>query len=190
MNSMKLIPVTEMLDVSKIEEYNQEYLKRYPNQWKPFVTKDNFDEYLKRMNNLKEGIDNDGVKETFYWFIDNNKIIGSGSIRLNPEINKEWETYAGHIFYQIIPSERKKGYGKLLCHLLLKEMQNLGFKEAIISCYDSNIGSIKIIESNGGELIENVSGDGSPNSEEIKTRRYKIDIDKSLSKYKEKYKMI
>lgn len=184
MSKISLVPVTEMLDVAKIDDYNQEFIKKYQNNWKPFVTKDNFEDYLKRMEDVKKGIGNDGVKEIFYWLIDENKIVGSGSIRLNPEIDEEWEIYAGHIFYQIVPTYRKQGYGKLICHLLLKEMQKLGFNEAIIACYDTNIGSINIIESNSGKLIETIKGDSSPNSNHLRTRRYKIDIDKSLLEYK------
>ena len=196
MNQIFLFPVTEMLDITKIEEYNQEFIKAYPDSWEPFVTKNNFDEYLRRMNDYSEGKGNDGLKEIFYWLFDKDKIVGSGSIRLNPEIDKITETYAGHIFYQIVPTYRKQGYGTIICHLLLQEMQKLGLKEAIISCYDTNIGSINIIENNGGELIETVLGDGSPNSDYLKTRRYKIDIDKSLTEYdarnklQNKYKII
>ena len=189
MNNTYLVPATEMLDITKIEEYNREFIKTYPNSWKPFVTKDNFNDYLKMMDEYKSGKGNDGVKEIFYWLFDNDKIVGSGSLRLNPEVDKNTETYDGHIFYQIVPTYRKEGYGKLICHLLLIEMQKLGFKEAIITCYDTNIGSINIIEKNGGELIEIVQGDGTPNSEHLKTRRYKIDIDKSLSEYEIKNKL-
>lgn len=190
MNQIFLFPVTEMLDITKIEEYNQEFIKAYPNGWEPFVTKNNFDEYLRRMNNYKEGKDNDGLKEIFYWLFDKDKIVGSGSIRLNPEIDKIIETYACHIFYQIVPTYRKQGYGTIICHLLLQEMQKLGFKEATISCYDTNIGSINVIENNGGELIETVLGDGNfQNSDNVKTRRYKIDIDKSLTEYDARNKL-
>ena len=189
MNQIFLFPVTEMLDITKIEEYNQEFIKAYPNSWEPFVTKNNFDEYLRRMNDYREGKDNDGLKEIFYWLFDKDKIVGSGSIRLNPEIDKITETYAGHIFYQIVPTYRKQGYGTIICHLLLQEMQKLGLKEAIISCYDTNVGSINIIENNGGELIETVLGDGSPNSDYLKTRRYKIDIDKALIEYDARNKL-
>ena len=189
MNQIFLFPVTEMLDITKIEEYNQEFIKAYPDSWEPFVTKNNFDEYLRRMNDYSEGKGNDGLKEIFYWLFDKDKIVGSGSIRLNPEIDKITETYAGHIFYQIVPTYRKQGYGTIICHLLLQEMQKLGLKEAIISCYDTNIGSINIIENNGGELIETVLGDGSPNSDYLKTRRYKIDIDKSLIEYDARNKL-
>ena len=190
MNQIFLFPVTEMLDITKIEEYNQEFIKAYPNGWKPFVDKNNFDEYLRRMNDYSEGKGNDGLKEIFYWLFDKDKIVGSGSIRLNPEIDKIIETYACHIFYQIVPTYRKQGYGTIICHLLLQEMQKLGFKEATISCYDTNIGSINIIENNGGELIETVLGDGDfPNSDNVKTRRYKIDIDKSLTEYDARNKL-
>ena len=48
MSKIYLVPVTEMLDIEKIEKYNQEFAKIYPNKWKPFVTKENFEEYLKR----------------------------------------------------------------------------------------------------------------------------------------------
>ena len=190
MNQIFLFPVTEMLDITKIEEYNQEFIKAYPNGWEPFVDKNNFDEYLRRMNNYKEGKDNDGLKEIFYWLFDKDKIVGSGSIRLNPEIDKIIETYACHIFYQIVPTYRKQGYGTIICHLLLQEMQKLGFKEATISCYDTNIGSINVIENNGGELIETVLGDGNfQNSDNVKTRRYKIDIDKLFTKYDARNKL-
>lgn len=189
MNQIFLFPVTEMLDITKIEEYNQEFIKAYPDSWEPFVTKNNFDEYLRRMNDYREGKGNDGLKEIFYWLFDKDKIVGSGSIRLNPEIDKITETYAGHIFYQIVPTYRKQGYGTIICHLLLQEMQKLGLKEAIISCYDTNVGSINIIENNGGKLIETVLGDGSPNSDYLKTRRYKIDIDKSLIEHDARNKL-
>ena len=189
MNQIFLFPVTEMLDITKIEEYNQEFIKAYPNSWEPFVTKNNFDEYLRRMNDYSEGKGNDGLKEMFYWLFDKDKIVGSGSIRLNPEIDKITETYAGHIFYQIVPTYRKQGYGTIICHLLLQKMKKLGFKEAIITCYDTNVGSINIIENNGGELIETVLGDGSSNSNNLKTRRYKIDIDKSFTKYDARNKL-
>jgi len=66
MSKIYLVPVTEMLDIEKIEKYNQEFAKIYPNKWKPFVTKENFEDYLKRMEDVKKGIDNDGVKEIFY----------------------------------------------------------------------------------------------------------------------------
>lgn len=41
-------------DIDKIDEYNNEYLSIYPD-FKPFATKDNFDEFLKKVENSKNG---------------------------------------------------------------------------------------------------------------------------------------
>ncbi len=68
-------------------------------------------------------------------------------------------------------------------------MYDMGFKTALISCYDTNFGSIHIIENNFGNLIETIQGDGSKNSEHLKTRRYKIDIEASLQKFYQNQKI-
>lgn len=186
MKNLYIVDVLEMLDTKKIEEYNQEFLAVYPDSWHPFVTNANFNDYLENMKKVRDGQAKTGVKEIFYWFMEDDKIIGSGSIRLNPEIDEITEIYCGHIFYQIILAKRHSGYGTVLCHLLLEKMNEMGYKEAIISCYDTNIGSIKIIETNGGELLEIVNGDGSEDGKDKKTRRYKINIKESLLNYNNK----
>ena len=183
MNNLYLIEDSEMKDIEKIKEYNEDFMRANPN-WMPFVTEDNFEEFLKEIEDKKKGIGNDGIKEIFYWFIEGDKIIGSGSIRLNPEIDEYTEKVCGHLFYQIIPSKRGKGYGTMLCHLLLEKMKELGFKEALISCFDTNIGSIKIIENNGGQFIEYYIDENEQNPEYRKNRRYKFDIEKSLDNFK------
>ena len=58
------------------------------------------------------------------------------------------------IGYGILPSERKKGYGKLILKLSLEECKKLGINKVLVTCVDSNIGSKKIIEANGG-ILEN-----------------------------------
>ncbi len=121
MHSIYLKEVTEMLDIDKIDDYNQEFINLYPD-WKPFVTQNNFQEYLKLTEEKKRGIDQTGLKEIYYWFIEDEKIIGSGSIRLNPEIDETIELYGDHIFYQVVPSKRNQGYGTILCHLLLENV--------------------------------------------------------------------
>lgn len=183
MNNLFLIEDSKMKDIEKIKEYNEDFMKLNP-KWLPFVTEDNFEEFIKEIEDKKQGIGNDGIKEIFYWFMEENKIIGSGSIRLNPEVDEYTEKICGHLFYQIIPSKRGNGYGTILCHLLLEKMKELGFKEALITCFDSNIGSIKIIENNGGEFIEYYIDENEENPEYRKNRRYKFNIEKSLENFK------
>ena len=159
----------DITDIDKIDEYNQEYLSLYPD-FKPFVTKENFSEFLEEVNNKKQGINNNGVKELFYFAIEDNKIVGHGSIRLNPEIDEEILKISGHIMYGVVPSKRKKGYGTRILKLLLEESKKYNLSEVIITCNVSNIGSNKIILNNNGEFIEKVICDN------VETNRYKIKI--------------
>ncbi|MEN9342129.1 MAG: hypothetical protein RIQ54_385, partial [Candidatus Parcubacteria bacterium] len=62
--------------------------------------------------------------------------------------------YASHIYYEINKNERKKGYGTTALTLALKEANKMGIKPIIITCYKNNTGSKKIIEKNGGLLID------------------------------------
>ena len=139
-------------DINRIEEYNNEYKNVYPN-FKPFATKENFDSFLKKVKESKMGINNNGLKEIFYFAIENDKIVGHGSIRLNPEVDKNINIY-GHIMYGVVPSKRRKGYGTLICKLLIKKATELGLENIIISCNNDNLPSSLIIKNNNGTLFE------------------------------------
>lgn len=139
-------------DINRIEEYNNEYKNVYPN-FKPFATKENFDSFLKKVEESKMGINNNGLKEIFYFAIENDKIVGHGSIRLNPEVDKNINIY-GHIMYGVVPSKRRKGYGTLICKLLIKKATELGLENIIISCNNDNLPSSLIIKNNNGTLFE------------------------------------
>ena len=88
---------------------------------------------------------------TYYWLIDNDTFIGTVTIRhrLTDKLLRE----GGHIGYDISPSKRRKGYGKkLLRHYCCQKAKELGIARALITCDETNMGSKKIIESNGGIL--------------------------------------
>ena len=138
-------------DINRIEEYNQEYKKMYK-EFKPFATKENFDDFLKKVEEAEMGINNNGLKEIFYFAIENDKIVGHGSIRLNPEIDKSVNIY-GHIMFGVVPSKRKKGYGTIICKLLIEEAKKIGLTDILITCNNDNIGSSKIIQNNNGKLL-------------------------------------
>ncbi len=61
--------------------------------------------------------------------------------------------FASHIYYEIDPAFRGKGYGKKILELGLAEARNIGLREVIITCDASNVASRKIIEANDGELV-------------------------------------
>jgi predicted acetyltransferase len=141
-------------DIDRIDEYNNEYLNVYPN-FKPFAIRNNFIEFLKTVEDNKKGINDTGIKEIYYFAIENDKIVGHGSIRLNPEINNDYSIY-GHIMYGVVPSKRNKGYGTIICKLLIEKAKEYGINNIIITSNNDNIASAKVIINNNGELFESI----------------------------------
>lgn len=107
-----------------------------------------------------------------YFAVDDDKFIGVIHIRIR--LTENLFRYGGHIGYGINPKYWKMGYGKKVLKLGLEQCKNLIEDEKIlITCDDDNIGSYKIIESNGGILenkVENEDG-----GEKFLTRRYWIE---------------
>lgn len=94
-----------------------------------------------------------------------------GKVNIRHRLNKNLLKAGGHIGYTIRPSERRKGYGTLILRLALPKAKALGIKKALITCYEDNIGSRKIIEANGGVLEDTAT-----TNEGVVKRRYWITI--------------
>ncbi len=109
---------------------------------------------MKKLTDESEGKNlTDGrVRQSTYWLVDNNEIIGRVAIRhtLTEHLLRE----GGHIGYDIRPSKRKMGYGKKILSLAILKAKALGIDKILVTCSESNIGSKKIIEANGG-ILEN-----------------------------------
>ncbi len=118
-----------------------------------------------------EGLPPGFVPSTDYWLIDDGEFVGRVSIRHQLT---EWLLKAGgHIGYQIRPSKRCRGYGTQILALVLPKARELGMTRVLVTCDETNIGSKKIIEANGG-VLENVLdvGAGAP-----RKLRYWIELD-------------
>jgi predicted acetyltransferase len=108
---------------------------------------------IERLQNLdKSNAQSRAVPQSVLWLMSDEKYVGTIIIRhqasgRTPEI-------ASHIYYEIRPSERGKGYGTLMLRLGLAVALRLGIKHPILSCYEDNVASLKIIEANGGRLLE------------------------------------
>lgn len=140
---------------NEIFRIKKEYEESNDNYEGAFFIKDidDFTQTIKELNNYSEGImDNSNyVPYTCYVAInDENKIVGVASLRheLNDFLNK----YGGHIGYSVVPSERRKGYGSSILKLLLGEAKRKNISKVLLTCFDSNIASKKIIEKNNGVL--------------------------------------
>ena len=60
----------------------------------------------------------------------------------------------------------------MICAKLLEKAAARGFSNIIITCRDDNLGSAKIIEKNGGILLNKIYN----KEDHIHMRRYKVDL--------------
>ena len=79
---------------------------------------------------------------------DDNKVLGFLQVR--HEFNDYLSKYGGHIGYSVRPSERRKGYAKVMLKMALPFCREIGLDKVLITCMDGNIGSEKTILANGG----------------------------------------
>ncbi len=131
-----------------------------------------FEEFVK--NKIEESLGlhlpEGWVPATELWLIDDTEFIGAVNIR--HRLTAHLLHVGGHIGYWIRPTQRNKGYGKQILKLALIETKKLGINRALVTCDDTNQGSRKIIEANGG-ILESIVDNGPDNP---KKRRYWIDI--------------
>ncbi len=132
---------------------------------------DNYAEVINSLDKSANGIvDNPAwVPNTCYVAINSEgKIVGVGALRhyLNDNLMKS----GGHIGYSVVPSERKKGYGTKILSLILEKAKDKNIDNVLVTCSENNIGSIRVIENNGGILENKIKND-----DKI-TCRYWIDL--------------
>lgn len=108
---------------------------------------------------------------TRYFMVDETgTVYAQGDVR--HEATRHNTFVAGQLGYGVPPSKRQCGYGTKMCALLIEKAGEMGFKSIIITCRDDNAASARIIERNGGKLIETVH----LRDENTDMRRYKVDI--------------
>lgn len=131
-----------------------------------------FEEFIKNKVEEAKGLHlpEGWVPATELWLIDNEEFIGWVNIRHS--LTEHLLKIGGHIGYWICPSKRNVGYGKMILQLALPEAKKLGIAKVLVTCDDTNLGSRKIIEANGG-VLENIVDNGIENP---KKRRYWIEV--------------
>lgn len=94
------------------------------------------------------------VPYTTFWLVENDEILGE--VRIRHYLNERYGKIGGHIGYYIKPEARGKGLGKTILKLALEEAKKLELNRVLLTCNETNIPSIKIIESNGGTFERKV----------------------------------
>jgi len=134
--------------------------------WKPAILKERFDEYLQVLWQAETDPLAGRVPMTHFWLIVDGAVY-AGDLELRHSLNDALRLYGGHIGYKVRPSQRRKGYGTLLCKFGIEEARRRGIADILITCDDDNIGSQKVIEASGGILEDKVD-----NQRAALTRRY------------------
>ena len=96
------------------------------------------------------------------------QVVGRVSIR--HELNDWLQTYGGHIGYAVRPAYRRRGIATEILRRSLPIARSAGLDRVLLICDESNVGSIRTIESCGG-LLE---GPG-VEQDAVPTLRYWID---------------
>ena len=130
--------------------YNNSGEIDYFNMYK--VALEDFDKFVQKLQNNAKGIDipEEWVTTHTFWLTNNEGRL-LGTTRVRPDNDNEFvRNYAGNIGYDISPLHRQKGYGTTILKLALEKAKSLGMDRVLITCNYDNVGSIRIIESNGG----------------------------------------
>lgn len=94
------------------------------------------------------------VPSSTYWIVFDGRILGTS--RLRHQLTSDLEIEGGHIGYDVRPTERGRGIGTVLLRLTLERSAALGLGSVRITCDADNVGSIRVIEKNGGRPIGRV----------------------------------
>ncbi len=92
------------------------------------------------------------IPTTHLWALTGGEFVGRISIR--HELNDELRAFGGHISYDTVPSFRGRGIATKMLRLALPRARALGLREVLLTCDETNAGSIRVIEKNGGRLRE------------------------------------
>ncbi|MEY4398500.1 MAG: hypothetical protein RLZ53_1076 [Actinomycetota bacterium] len=99
--------------------------------------------------NLAQG----SVPASFYLGVADGEIVGRVSIR--HELNDFLFNFGGHIGYMVRPRHRRKGHATEMLRQAKAIAKALGIASALVTCNDDNLGSVTVIESQGG-VLENI----------------------------------
>ena len=166
--------------IEPAEDFKEEYLaiveefqKAGESLGNAEIARQDFTAFIRKLYNQSKGLDLPPgfVPASTFWLIQDNRMI-LGESRLRHYLKPPLEEFGGHIGYFIRPSQRRKGYGTLILTLTLEKARAMGIQRARVTCDTDNIGSARIIESNGGIL----SGHGISLVNGKRTSQYWIEL--------------
>ena len=77
-----------------------------------------------------------------------------GVVNVRHTLTDSLRHVGGHVGYAVRPSARRRGHGTTLLRAGLEVCAGLGITEALITCDETNVGSVRVIANHGGRQIE------------------------------------
>lgn len=112
-----------------------------------------FDAFLSRLSDCSRGVGlpSGFVAHSTYWLIHGGTdVVGVSNIR--HELTEALRREGGNIGYGIRPTSRCSGFGTAILRRSLAEAARLGLHHVLLTCAKTNLGSVKVILRNGGQL--------------------------------------
>jgi predicted acetyltransferase len=109
-----------------------------------------FSRFLKICEDMKDEskVSGEAVPGTsLYAFVDG-EIVGKVSVR--HKLNESLKNVGGHIGYGVVLNHRGKGHATIMLKEALTYCSTLGLSKVLLTCDDTNLASIRVIEKNGG----------------------------------------
>lgn len=92
------------------------------------------------------------LPKTHLWAVAQGHFVGR--ISIHHELSDALRVEGGHIGYDTVPSFRGRGVATEMLRQALPFARALGLREVLLTCDDTNMASIHVIERNGGSLLE------------------------------------
>ena len=186
------------LELPSIDRKNDalEYIEEFYEYGSQIHGSGSLDKYLKNGKTYEEWVNNNinlhdenyalekGLVPSYTYFLvreKDDRIVGMVDLRLG--LNEYLRDFGGHIGSSIRPTERRKGYNKINLYLILQVAQKHNLEKVLVTCADYNEGSRKSILALGGKFEKNTFDESDKETMEL----YWIDVNDSLSRYKEAY---
>jgi predicted acetyltransferase len=82
------------------------------------------------------------------------EFCGAIGFRWQPGTSELPSYVLGHIGYSVVPWKRRRGYATLALRLLLEDVGKEGLDYVELTTDADNVASRRVIEANGGEVVE------------------------------------
>ncbi|MFB7210448.1 GNAT family N-acetyltransferase [Streptomyces sp. NPDC056255] len=107
-------------------------------------------EELRQQSDRSVALGEGRVHATHWWIVEGETYLGA--IDLRHYLNAFLLDVGGHIGYSVRPSARRRGLATWALGAVLPEARAMGLGRVLVTCDDSNVGSARSIERNGGVL--------------------------------------